>query len=145
MSESTSRAANLGWAAGMIDGEGMITLHKGRTNCYCVELHVGNTNLAALEDLRNIFGGRGWIGPSQKPIPGRKQNYAWRVYSQNAADIIAEVGVHLRIKRPQAEIVLEYQRNRDLPRRGCKALTKEEVQTRSVLVGIIRALNGRGK
>lgn len=139
-----SRAADLGWVAGLVDGEGTITLGRnGRT--YRVVFRVASTDRAALEEARAICGGIGWISPSGRPRKSNhKQGFTWQLYSRQAIRILEMIGPYLRIKRQHAAVALEYQRNLRSDRCANQSLTEEELWGREVLRGIMRELNRKG-
>lgn len=141
MSTSRISAADLGWAAGMIDGEGSISLaRKGGAHCYCLQLDVGNTCRAALVALRDIFGAGNVC--TKKTHGNRKPGWQWYVGRAQAAKVLRQIAPYLRIKQQQAAVALEYRANL---RYDGRPLTEEECWVRDVLAGIMHELNRRGK
>jgi hypothetical protein len=64
------RSLRIGWAAGLIDGEGSIAIYNGR-----VMLRINMCEAYALERFRRIVG-VGTVKP-QRPRRNRKNSYRW--------------------------------------------------------------------
>lgn len=103
-----------GYVVGLIDGEGCIGLNKQKRGNYWMwrpYLHITNTRKELLEKCQELIGGnlsKGHAyGPNEKPC------YNLRLFNyQLLAETLAIVTNLLIIKKKQAEIVLEFCRDR---------------------------------
>lgn len=98
-------SSKLSYLAGIIDGEGTITLGSGRssTGFRIVEVSVANTHKGLIDWLQEEFGG------SVRLRRGRKAHYKplyeWRLRGEEAVSLIRKVRRYLRIKRPRADLI----------------------------------------
>lgn len=102
------------YLAGIIDGEGCITITKathkkaGRLGyCYRPVLHVANTHVNVMVLLQRQTG----LGRARKfddARPNRKERWQWMIWSQQAAQIVRRVLPFLIIKKKQAMIFLRF-------------------------------------
>lgn len=94
----------LAYTAGVIDGEGCITVSMSRS--FRVRLQVTNTNTGLIDWLAERFGGH---VKTRKRMgkPNWKTSYDWTVSTVAARDILVQVMPYLVIKRRQAEIAIE--------------------------------------
>lgn len=93
------------WAAGIIDGEGCITLLTANTERYYLVVIVNNTDYIMLKTLAALFGGR--IRPVKPKRNSRKPIYKWCVYSQEAENCLKLLLPYLIVKYDQAVIGLK--------------------------------------
>ena len=107
MDEPTEREW-LAWAAGIIDGEGCISLrpqygrHRRDHQFYlCVD--VTNTDLRMLDHLKRLFGGS---IRRCKPIPNRRPIWQWSLSSAQAGEALNNLLPFLVTKHNQAELGL---------------------------------------
>lgn len=102
------READVAYCAGIVDGEGTIVVNRPKQKTkdgprWYYRAHVKVTMLdpEAVDRLHEVFGG------------GVKHTsngyYHWYLFAQRAADALAEMLPHLRVKRAQAEAVIAYQ------------------------------------
>lgn len=103
----------IGWAAGIIDGEGSImispTRHGGERNGYQVIVRASNTQPAMADTLQRIWGGS--ISKCrQSSNLGYKPIYAWAISSNKALALLEQIEPHLVIKRAHAIIAIEMQK-----------------------------------
>ena len=112
--------ADRAWLAGIIDGEGCISIHhyeRGeegkRYHQFQPFISVGSIDLPLIERIVRITR---MNGTRQKTEPGdtdhrgivtRHSNYEWRVEGTNAIKVIEDVFPNLTIKRNQAKIAYE--------------------------------------
>lgn len=138
-------ALELSYLAGIIDGEGCVTLGKRYNRYTLTVLFVANTDRRLIEWLAGIHG-----RPSQvKEQKGnRKPCWRWQMTGRAAEAILRQVRPYLKLKGEQADIVLRLERaapQRD-PRTGrlCRSLTPEHYTAANAALLAIRALNRRG-
>ncbi len=144
------------YLAGLIDGEGYIGIMKHKRyddltkNHYREVIKIANTDKKLIEWLKNSFGGdmeeRKW-----KNGENYKTAYCWSKKYTNTEEILRKIMPYLRVKKKQAEIVLEviktkkkwWQRlNRN--RSNTPAYRKEDWQKLEKLYWQIRKLNKKG-
>lgn len=104
-----SRESDLGWAAGIVDGEGCISLHTVRTSrgelCFVLRLSVANTNLLMLHRLIEIFH-CGALLPQKMYSARHRQRWNWEVCSRKAENVLREIEPYLVNKREEAKVGL---------------------------------------
>lgn len=95
----------IGWIAGILDGEGYIGLHGGKY--YCPLVGVANTNIHIIAKLCSLTG---IVHVSKhQPKGNRKLLYNWEVSAvRDVILLLSKVSPHLIGKKYQAEILLEY-------------------------------------
>ena len=143
-------ATKLAYFAGIIDGEGTITLErhsptslKHPSPTFSASLYVSNTNMDVLKALQDTFCGS--IAKHKQNSVSQKEIYRWRLYGTKAISVIGLVSPYLIIKRKQAEIVLAYQiRPKEKLTGKVRRLTIDELNYRESVVNRIRELNRRG-
>ena len=109
---TTEQAAYL---AGFMDGEGHIGIvretSRGNSSGYryhCT-MEVSNTNLAALERMKEWLGGNGWLSNPERPQnPRGKPLYRIRFSRRQIAYILPMLLPHLIIKAAAADVVLRF-------------------------------------
>lgn len=113
MSEKTKFA----YLAGIIDGEGCLSIGAGRRQKWGVInynsiVSVANTDIGLIKWLHTNFGGNFFDGKQQRP--NNKKHYIWRVLKRKEIEILLlAVLPYLIVKRNQAIVLLEFVR---LPR-----------------------------
>ena len=105
---STSHSERLGWAGGVLDSEGCISLQVHRTKrwrSYVARVVVSNTDLRMLNRLQELFP-LSKIVPKRQARLGRKLCYEWQVHATKAEAVLRDLLPHLVAKREQAETCL---------------------------------------
>ncbi len=82
------------WAAGFLDGEGCFSLLDAPS------LSVTQKYRGPLDELARMFGGR------VRPLKGR--GWQWAIHSETLRAALPVLIPYLRLKRRQAEILMEY-------------------------------------
>ena len=99
---------DLAWTAGIVDGEGCISLHTVTTSkgnqCYVLRLDVTNTNLLMLNRLQELFGGN--IIAGQRVAEHHKDVWHWQVASKNAERVLSQIESYLVNKREECKVGL---------------------------------------
>ena len=127
------------YVAGIVDGEGTVTLmkhHKNETPLPCVA--VANNNLELLKWLRARIGGT--ITSKKKRLPHHNDSYAWYVRQDRALRFLNEIKCYLIIKKQQAELITK--KYKSVTHRAGK-YTPEMLTKKNALVAKIRELNQR--
>lgn len=104
----------LAYIAGLIDGEGCISIHigqdkRGRKRRFDVWINISNTDVRMLAWLKATVGAGDIHVASKRVNPRWNTAYGWRVTGRYAADLLRLVKDYLVIKTDQAEIALEFQ------------------------------------
>lgn len=127
------------YIAGILDGEGTITLtkkHKNQTPS--PQISVSNNSLALLQWIQSKVG-CGRMVPKKKRSEHHNQSYIWYLDNvQKGIAFLNEIKDFLRLKRRQAELIVDNYK-RVTPRNG--RYTKEGYQQKMALVGEIHKLN----
>ena len=138
-------ANELAYIAGLIDGEGTITIKKrlpsqqtakAVNTSYSGEIQVEMTHEPTIRRLKEIFG-KGNIRTRDR---GHKPLWTWKVSDAAAREVAWELLPYLRIKQRQAELVIA------LPvwPRGRGAVPEELVTLKEHMKQEINALNKVG-
>jgi hypothetical protein len=129
---------DLAYLAGLIDGEGSVTIvsHRGRDHPICC---VYNSHEGALLWIQQTFGGRVHrVG--KRPLRW-KQEFVWKVGPQAGAIILAACLPYLKIKSLQAELFIAHAATSTTTR---KVVPENIVAYRGALAQQIRHHNRRG-
>lgn len=106
------KKTDLAYVAGIVDGEGSISLINVGHNpkrTMTVVVQVANTNEWLVQWLRFSFGG--WVTTAKRTeVQAQKWKpcYQWRVTALLAFDFLKLITPYLRLKKPQAEIALQF-------------------------------------
>lgn len=146
--------------AGFVDGEGLVTitrqLRKDRPSpAYRVYVTVCNTKPGVLSLFRECYGGAIYcINEHRKDWNGKNwaDAYSWYCSITATKRFLTELLPYLRLKRPQAELVLQFismkksfARGKRRGRGGSSPLTEEEIVFREELRTKVRLLNSKGR
>ena len=119
-----AKELDLAYYAGLFDGEGCI--HIGKTHVkkggllYQLACKIAMYNLPVLEEFKSHFGGS--IRHDKKDPIHNKYGLlvTWTIYSSRATTFLSQIMPHLRIKKPQAELAIQFQANKHWgARKGC--------------------------
>jgi len=134
--EETEKA----YIAGIVDGEGTVTLTKHHKNeTPTPRISVSNNNLELLKWLRTKVGG-GVIVSKKKSKPYHSNSYVWYVQQDRGLRFLGEIRKHLIVKKPQADLILE--KYKSVTHRAGR-YTPEMLRKKMRLVAQIRKLNQR--
>lgn len=103
----------LGYAAGLIDGEGCIHVQKvGASNCragfyFRVQVTVDMVNVILPYWMQQHFGG--WVSKKKPAKQGYRDHYCWTVTSWTAHSFLKQVLPYLKLKTLQAKYAMEFQ------------------------------------
>ena len=140
----------LGWVAGIIDGEGSVGYHpvrvNGRLKMYYTDVRVANSDRGMIDKLQRLLG-PGYIELRQPEKPHHKP--VWRVkwISTKAVEILRLVVGELETKREQAEAVIQlYGAEQAVPQERPGVRRPEWLWAlRKATFDLVRELNRRGK
>jgi hypothetical protein len=103
------------WAAGFIDGEGCIYIHRFRVRRYARHYYAlvvsvgqsGKHGRMCLERLQESYGGRVYHhGPDRRA--NRQEKWNWSIRTAAAAEFLARIRPYLIVKADQADVALEF-------------------------------------
>lgn len=124
---------DLAYIAGFFDGEGSIVITpiahstSNQKRTFNMRAQAVSTNEEIIRLLLAMFGG----DIKNKPIKGnRKACWTWRVSSQAATNFLELVLPYLKIKKPQAELALEFQSHKTRGGRKTEEYIKYEAETK---------------
>jgi len=151
---SNIKESHLAYIAGFLDGEGTISIvkvkRKDRERSYSSPYYrpilvINNTNREILEWIKSVFGA-GQVNLVARKEMGRKPVYRWIVGNAVAIQIAEILYPHLRVKKLQADVVMQYKST--VPSKynvyGNKGLPIEIIKERDSFVETLRCLNKRG-
>ena len=141
---------DLSYIAGIIDGEGTIGLHRNhfgpkeryRTPSYMLRIRVKMTDELIVRWLHSICGGRFYY--SKKQIGNCKSVFEWSIVGKAANKLLLELLPYLKLKKPQAEIGIEFAKTINKTTGFQGILLPEVVKIREDLRTRIVKLNHRG-
>lgn len=114
MSHDGTQQCKLAYYAGFVDGEGCIRFNNNGTkagrSAPTPQITVGNTRREVLEDLMADFGGS--IRVLHVGDHRHKPAWVWSIHSSAAASFLRQIYPYLRLKRPQAELIFEWEGHR---------------------------------
>ena len=106
----------IAYLAGVVDGEGTITIHKHKfygREAYQLRprLIVSNTDAALLKELQRRHGGT--ITSHREATAKSKKCYLWRVAAiDEIFNLVSAMRPHLLVKGKQADLILDFLRSR---------------------------------
>ena len=95
---------NDAYAAGIMDGEGSISIHK-KIDSFVLVVQVGVTDYELVDWLQFFYGGH--IN-SYQPKGDRKEVHIWKLHGEKAQEFIRSILPHLKLKKYKALLALEY-------------------------------------
>jgi len=101
----------VGYVAGIIDGEGHIgiTLHRREPyTLFSVRVEITNTSLDLHEWLVRKFGGSCHVHWKKRYSTNHSPAFRWRIDSVGARKILELVRPYLKVKRQQADLALQF-------------------------------------
>ena len=130
------------YLAGFVDGEGYVCIITSRSS-FQMEMGVVNTYLSALEELQRLWGGR--IYKKKRSSNTHKQAYVLRWYKE-VPSILIEILPHLKIKREQARLGIQYALTGDQRGGGGKKrkVSSTVMEMREQIYTKLREANKRG-
>jgi len=104
----------IGYIAGLVDGEGCIGIHKhtdnrGKSRLHYLYVVVSNNNPKCLEFLKKNF--NGWI-IKRRQKENWNINYKWGLRSARARQLLEIIYPHLILKKEQALLGIEFDNNK---------------------------------
>lgn len=138
------------YLAGFLDGEGTIGIYKhyirGRWATWESQVSICNAERTILEYLKLLLWGEGIycnIYESKNRRYNQRNVFLLTIYSKQATRFLKLLMPYLKLKRPQAELMLKF---RELVEANVhrKKLTQEQRQQRDSIMEELRLHNRRG-
>lgn len=145
-----------GWMAGIIDGEGTLTIAKQirrdrPSPAFRVVVDVANTDRRLLVPFKRYYGGGIYPRPERRKSKRWKDSWTWHCFDGRQREFLLAVRPHLRGKRRQADLLLEFIEHKEsFPRKslgqgkGSAPLGSAELRFRERLWNRVRVLNEKG-
>lgn len=140
----------IAYAAGFLDGDGYITIHirrfrkwnVGKNPIYCLVVGSCCLDQPIINWLEKNFGGSKSIEKSSESV----DSFRWRIGANKAMNFLQEILPYLRLKVPQAELGIRFQKmNRNninkRMRKGNERVSPEFLQRREQFKQRMHALN----
>jgi len=110
--DSTPDPLFLAWLAGFVDGEGCITVLRGRTPKgnprYDPYLTIANTDRPVLDAIAATLGHGGVYATTRRGLPHWRQGWAYMTHGARALALVGLLRPHLRVKGAQADLLLTF-------------------------------------
>lgn len=133
---------HLAYLAGLLDGEGCVTLTKRRSSVEPV-IKVALTVKTPLELLHSYYGGN-FTYYAEKANPKWKPSWTWSLYSPDTIKLcLKELGELLLVKKAQADLMLRFLGERTLYT-GPSKIPSTETKLRLSYFREMKQLNQRG-
>jgi hypothetical protein len=127
------------YLAGIVDGEGTVTLMKHHPNETPIPyVSVANNNLGLIKWIKSLVGGT--ICHRTKRMPHHNESYVWNARHDRALRVLNEIKPYLFIKKEQAELITA--KYKLVTSRSGK-YTPEMLARKYELVSKVRELNQR--
>lgn len=127
------------YLAGIVDGEGTVTLAKHHENETPMPfVAIANNNLELLKWIKSLIGGN--ICRKKKRLAHHNNSYVLNVRQDRAIRFLNEIKQYLRLKKQQAELIIT--RYKKVTSRSGR-YTPEMLARKYALVAEIRRLNQR--
>ena len=139
-----AKAIEAAYVAGLFDGEGSVSIASARAQHgtfpqYWLFLNITNTDEGLIAYLRERFGG--FVTSARQRQAHHRPCWKWTLQSEKAVEFLRLIRPHVRIKGPQIDLALEFQRRKR--RWHHKHLTAEVIEQRANLKRALSALNSR--
>lgn len=134
---------DLAWAAGFIDGDGMIScyLRSDRKSDIFIKVGATNTNMDPLRKLQTMFGGSICVMHRASTEKNWKQSWSWSVTHKRAERVLLAISSHLVAKHEQATKALLA---RSYVSSGGSRRSPETLEKLHSIVASFREINRKG-
>ena len=134
---------NLAYLAGIIDGEGTISIHHGRDGFGGPYLQAGGTDKRLVDWLKTTFGGNyTYYHLTGMKHRNHKDFYLWRLNLSSVSKTLIDILPYLKLKMKQAELAIQF---RNTIGRVGLSVTSDVYNIRLNIYNQMRILNKRGK
>lgn len=144
--------SELGYLAGLIDGEGCINIRCTQDRYYTLQVITAQANEYLLDywHKKTGLGSLHHMKTAQKSNPRRNEIWHWHCSAGNAEELLRLVESRLVLKREEARVALEFMEVCDRQQaqfrgRGKPRLTDEMLEVRKVYKDALHALKKQRK
>ena len=138
------------WSAGIIDGEGTITIvprYRSDGKCkhhgFQLRVSVANTDEKMINRLKELWGGSIHLLKSNRD--NRRDIWSWVLAANNAMTFLSQISKYLVTKSEICNICMEFQsRIESNKSKGRAGLSDEEISARSEYFWKVKELNHKG-
>ena len=132
--------AELGWTAGIVDGEGCIGIYarSGRKDFELV-VCVVSTTLPMVDRLKKLWGGSIHVQQPTGSHAGKKEIHRWVLGPSAAKGFLEDIRSYLVVKGDQAGVAIEFQ---DTMQRSTRKVPHDVIQRREELCQKLKELKG---
>ncbi len=102
----------VGWAAGIIDGEGCIHIHKTDTEkrrSYYLGVNVATTTQRMVELLKEEWFGSITYYPTGQGGSSKQPSWLWRLTGKAALSFLQDILPYVEVKKDQVACAIDYQ------------------------------------
>ena len=100
----------IGWSAGIIDGEGSISISRTAAGkSFRIRVRVNNTDINLVNKMQELYGGSIYL--KVKGSNNRAPQWAWDVNSKTAYDALKKMCPYLITKKEICDLAISYQEN----------------------------------
>jgi len=151
------RKTELAYTAGIVDGEGSISIRRNKDKAYragfgyMISVDVANKEEWLIKWLNFAHGGSTCLHRRKaRWIERNWQDYwSWQISGPQAAEFLRSILPHLNIKRPQAELAIKFQEEKEV-RKSHRSFryhpkTEEELAREEAQVIVMQGMNQRGR
>ena len=141
------------YIAGLIDGEGCISVSKTVTNTaakgckrgasYRSFVSVAMTNIKVLEWLQKSVAAGKIRNVNTSEAKNHKEAWAWILWSIQASDLLKQILPYMIVKKCHAQNLIRFQARMRQP--GSKGLSDKEWEFREMCYAESKILNKRGR
>lgn len=96
------------YLAGIIDGEGHITVHRSAWIWYSIRVVVTSTSLDLMEYLKTTFGGNYSVASRTGQYGNNRRSWHWRPSIKGLVTTLTEIEPYVIIKKQQVRLAQEY-------------------------------------
>jgi len=138
----------LGYFAGIIDGEGSITItdstHTQKRSFFTTSLGISSTDKILIDWIIKEFGGwQSEYTPKQTPKNSRKKVYRWQITGENLETILNLVYPYVVIKKREIEVMFKMRKTYNLVKGGSQKVPEEITKLRQKYTKELSSLHCR--
>ena len=100
----------LAYAAGIIDGEGCIGIHRRKGHHVVLQVAIHHTSQWLVEWFKMNFGGS--VAYFVTKNPNHKDMWAWHLAPKQALEFLILIRPYLQLKRSHADLAIQFQSKR---------------------------------
>jgi len=143
------KETDLAYSAGIIDGEGNIGIYantgKHGFPAFKMRVRVNNTDEWLIHWLKENFGGSvGMVDRGPKYNRNWKPSWWWTISCRKAMLFLEMIFPYLRLKKPQAELAIKFQKAKSRERGRNRSYSEREIALIEAEKILMMSMNKRG-